>query len=60
MASLSQCWRAAGTHTAISRCLICSSEPFFFLHVTVHVLKEAAASPSLKDLALSYIQGSLV
>lgn len=54
MASLSPCWRVAGTHTAISRCLICSSEQFFFLRVTVHVLKAAtAANPDLEASAPS-------
>lgn len=53
MASLSPCWRVAGTHTAISRCLICSSEQFFFLRVTVHVIKATAANPDVEALAPS-------
>lgn len=40
---------AAGTHTARSRCLICSSEPFFSLSVAAHELKESALSPHPKD-----------
>lgn len=58
MAALSRCRRVAGTHTATSRCLSCSPDPFLLLRVTVRVLKEIAASPAPEVLALPHSQGN--